>query len=173
MHADGGACPRACQRQDPWAGYNDLYRTGGIHEVACMAHIRRKFVDVFQSQGLEIAGEAIRRIAELYAVEKEARGQTPQDRVGLRQERAKPILDDLEVWLGAQLPKISGKSELAKAIRYALTRMKKLRPYLDHGVLELDNNAAERAMKRWPSGARIIFLLVQRVAAKPPQSPTL
>jgi transposase len=135
MHADG------------YAGFNELYRGGDIREVACMAHIRRKFVDVFQSEGSVIAEEAIRRIAALYAVEKGARGLTPEERVRLRQDRARPILDDLEAWLGAQLPKISGKSELAKAIRYALTRMKKLRGYLDHGFLELDNNPAERAMK--------------------------
>ncbi len=77
----------------------------------------------------------------------DARGQLPEDRVRLRQARAKPIFDDLEAWLHVQLPKISGKSELAKAIRYALTRMKRLRPYLDHGFLEIDNNSAERAMK--------------------------
>jgi len=65
----------------------------------------------------------------------------------LRQEQAKPLLDDLEAWLGVQLPKLSGKSELAKAIRYALTRIKKLRPYIDHGILELDNNSAERSMR--------------------------
>ena len=65
----------------------------------------------------------------------------PDERVRLRQARAKPIVDDLESWLHAQLPKISGKSELAKAIRYALARMRKLRPYLDHGCLEADNNA--------------------------------
>ena len=112
-----------------------------------MAHIRRKFVDIFQSEGSVIAEEAIKRIAGLYAVEKEARGRSPDERVQLRQERAKPILDDLEVWLPAQLPRISGKSELAKAIRYALTRMKKLRPYLDQGFLEADNNCAERSMK--------------------------
>ena len=53
----------------------------------------------------------------------------------------------LEDWLGAQLPKISGKSELAKAIRYALSRLPKLRPYLDHGFLEIDNNPAERSMR--------------------------
>ena len=94
-----------------------------------------------------IAEDAIRRIAALYAVEKDARGLAPEGRVLLRQKRAKPILDDLEAWLGTQLPKISGKSELAKAIRYAMTRMKKLRPYLDHGFLEIDNNPAERAMK--------------------------
>jgi hypothetical protein len=112
-----------------------------------MAHIRRKFVDVFHSEGSVIAEEAIRRIAALYAVEKDARGLAPEERVLLRRNRAKPILDDLEAWLGAQLPKISGKSELAKATRYALTRMKRLRPYLNHGFLEIDNNTAERAMK--------------------------
>jgi hypothetical protein len=67
--------------------------------------------------------------------------------VRLRQARAKPILDDLENWLHAQLPRISGKSELAKAIRHVLARLGKLRPYLEHGSLEADNNAAERAMK--------------------------
>jgi hypothetical protein len=112
-----------------------------------MAHIRRKFTDLYQSEGSVIAEEAIKRIAGLYAVEKAARGQAPDARVRLRQARAKAIFDDLEAWLQAQLPKISGKSELAKAIRYALTRMKKLRPYLDHGFLELDNNSAERSMK--------------------------
>jgi transposase len=135
MHADG------------YAGFNDLYRSGAVREVACMAHIRRKFTDLYQSEGSVIAEEAIKRIAGLYAVEKAARGQAPDARVRLRQARAKAIFDDLEVWLQAQLPKISGKSELAKAIRYALTRMKKLRPYLDHGFLELDNNSAERSMK--------------------------
>ena len=112
-----------------------------------MVHIRRKFVDVFQAEGLVIAEEAIRRIAGLYAVEKEGRGRSPDERVRLRQARAKPIVAELETWLSAQLPKISGKSELAKAIRYALARMRKLRPYLDQGCLEADNNCAERAMK--------------------------
>ncbi len=112
-----------------------------------MAHIRRKFVDVFQVESSVIAEEAIKRIAGLYAVEKDGRGCSPEERVKLRQDRAKPILDDLESWLQTQLPRISGKSELAKAIRYALSRFRKLRPYLDHGCLELDNNASERAMK--------------------------
>lgn len=112
-----------------------------------MAHIRRKFVDVQQSSGSAIAEEAIRRIAELYGVEKEARGQSPEARVALRQDKAKPMFDDLEDWLHAQLPKISGKSPLAKAIRYALNRLPITRPYLDNGFLELDNNTAERAMK--------------------------
>src|SRR3954451_1144317 len=112
-----------------------------------MVHVRRKFIDVFQAEGSLIAEEAIRRIAGLYAVEKDGRGRPPEERVRLRQARAKPIVAELEIWCSAQLPKISGKSELAKAIRYALARMRKLRPYLEHGCLEADNNAAERAMK--------------------------
>lgn len=79
--------------------------------------------------------------------EKEARGSPPERRAALRQEKAKPIFDDFEAWLHIQLPSISGKSPLAGAIRYALTRMTRLRPDLDHGVLELDNNTAERATR--------------------------
>lgn len=71
----------------------------------------------------------------------------PEDRATIRQARAKPILVELEDWFHAQLPKISGKSSLAKAIRYALGRMPKARPYLSNGHLELDNNTAERAVK--------------------------
>ncbi|MBV0893029.1 IS66 family transposase [Paracoccus sp. Z118] len=135
MHADG------------YAGFEDLYRSGKIREVACMAHVRRKFVDIHRAQASPIAEETIRRIAQLYAVEKEARGLLPDRRVELRQARAAPVFNDLELWLAMQLTRISGKSPLAAAIRYALTRMERLRPYLANGILELDNNTAERGMR--------------------------
>jgi transposase len=135
MHADG------------YAGFEGLYRSGRVREVACMAHIRRKFVDVQQSQASAIAEEAIKRIAELYAIEKQVRGKSPDERVRIRQQKAKPILDDLETWLATQLAGISRKTPLADAIRYAITRLKRLRPYIDHGILELDNNTVERAMR--------------------------
>jgi transposase len=132
---------------DAYAGYNDVYRTGRVTEMACMVHIRREFVKVFESYQLPVAGEAIERIAKLYDVEKQARFKSPEERGALRQEYAKPIFDDLEIWLRAQLGKLSSKTPLAKAIRYALTRLPKARPYLDHGFLELDNNTAERAVR--------------------------
>jgi len=135
MHADG------------YAGYEELYRSHGIREVACMAHVRRKFVDVHRSQGSATAEEAIARIAQLYAIEKEVRGSPPDQRARIRKAKAKPIFDDLQDWLYAQQPTISGKSPLATAIRYALTRMKRLTPYLTHGILEIDNNNAERGMR--------------------------
>ncbi len=130
-----------------YAGFEDLYRTGAIREVACMAHVRRKFVGIHRSQGSPIAEGAIGRIAHLYAVEKDARG-SPQDRrVELRQAHAASVFDDLKVWLAKQLTTISAKSPLAGIFRYPLTRMERLRPYLDHGILKPDNNAAERGMR--------------------------
>lgn len=136
MHADG------------YAGLNDLYRSGAIREVACMAHVRRKFVDIHRSQGSPIAEEAIGRIARLYAVEKEARGSPPDRRAELRRSHAAPVFDDLEVWLAMQLTTILGKSPLAAAIRYALARMERLRPYLDHGILELDTDVDEQPLSQ-------------------------
>lgn len=96
---------------------------------------------------MPIDKEAIARIAQLYVVEKQARGSPPDRRAELRKANAAPAFDDLEVWLAMQLTRISGKSPLAAAIRYALTRMERLRPYLDNGMLELDNNVAERGMR--------------------------
>jgi transposase len=135
MHADG------------YAGFETLYQSGRINEVACLAHVRRKFVDVHKAQGSAIAEEAIKRIAVLYGIEKEARGQPPEARTAIRQAKARPILDDLKAWLAGQLRRISGKTPLAQAIRYALTRIKRLRSYLGHGFLEIDNNIAERSMR--------------------------
>ena len=139
--------------------------------MACMAHARRKFVDIFQSQGLEIAEEAIKRIALLYKVEKAAREKPPEERVALRQRDAKPVFDELETWLDAQLNRISGKSELAKAIRYALGRMKKMRGYLTSGSLELDNTSAERSIRCVALGRKISSLWAPRAVERLRPSP--
>ena len=135
MHSDG------------YAGFGALARAGPVREVACLAHVRRKFFDVHAAQGSAIAAEALERIAALYAIEKEARGQPLERRVAIRRARAAPHLDEFERWLQTQLPKISAKTPLAAAIRHALTRMKRLRPNIEHGFLEIDNNPAERAMR--------------------------
>ncbi len=132
---------------DGFTGFNGLFGEGLASEQACMVHVRRKFVDVFERNGSAIAGEAIERIGRLYAVEKDARYKPPDERVALRKARAKPIFDELEAWLRLQLPKISGKTKLAEAIRYALGRMPKARAYLDDGRLELDNNICERSIR--------------------------
>ena len=77
-----------------------------------------------------------------------------------------PVFDDMEEWLHAQLPSISGKSPLAGAIRYALTRMARLRSYLDHGILELDNNTAERAMRSVAIGRKNYLFVGSQTGGK-------
>ncbi len=119
-----------------------------------MVHVRRKFVDVYEAQGSSIAEEAIRRIAKLYGIEKQVRYKSADERVALRQKQAKPIFDELEEWLKQQLPKISGKSRLAQAIRYALSRMPKARAYLENGQLEPDNNICERSIRPFALGRK-------------------
>ena len=132
---------------DGYAGFNGLFGEDKAAEQACMVHVRRKFVEVYERDGSAIAKEVIERIAVLYGVEKEARGQSPEERAILRQTKAKPVFDDLEDWLQLQLPKISGKTPLAQAIRYALGRMPKARAYLDNGMSEPDNNICERSIR--------------------------
>ena len=102
---------------DADAGYNNAHRTGRVKEMACIAHVRREFFDLYQSTKLPVAGEAIPQIKKLYDVETQARVLPASERVALRQEYAKPIFDDLKVWLQEQLGMISGKTPLAKAIR--------------------------------------------------------
>lgn len=116
-----------------------------MNRHACF--MRRKFVDIYESEVFAIAEEAIKRIAALYAVEKKARYKPAVERVAVRQEKAKPIFDNLQVWFSLQGPNISGKSALAVAIRYALGRMPKARAYLEYGKLGLDNTICERSIR--------------------------
>lgn len=131
---------------DGYAGFNELYR-GDIIEAACWAHARRKFFDVHAASGSPIADEALKRIGDLYRIEAAIRGKPPDERRAARLERSKPILDVLKPWLEARRNELSRKSELAKAIGYALTRWTALSRFLDDGRVGIDNNAAERAIR--------------------------
>lgn len=132
---------------DGYAGFERLYETGRIKEAACWAHVRRKFYDIAKATDSPIATEAIRRIGQLYEIEAEIRGRPPDERRGQRQERAAPLLEDLRTWLQATLGRLSSKSELAVAIRYALARWAALTRYAGDGRIEIDNNAAERSIR--------------------------
>ncbi|MCB1563862.1 MAG: IS66 family transposase [Alphaproteobacteria bacterium] len=132
---------------DGYTGYNAAVEDNNITEVACLAHIRRKFFDVHQANGSTLALEALEHIAKLYQIEKQIKGQPPDIRRQVRQEQAEPLLQKFEDWLHQTHKAISGKTPLAAAIRYALSRLPKLKTYLDDGRLEIDNNAAERAMR--------------------------
>jgi hypothetical protein len=132
---------------DGFAGFNRLYEKGAILEVACWAHVRRKFNDLYEAHASPIAKEALDRIAALYGIEKEIRGRPPEQRKQIRIERSRPLLISLKTWFEASLSKLPRKSELTQAIHYALGRWTQLMRYCDDGLLEIDNNAAERELR--------------------------
>jgi transposase len=154
IHAEAllGDC-RGFLHADGYAGFNALYRpnapggNGQLVEVACWSHFRRKLYDVHHATASPIALEALERIAALFVVESSVNRCAPDRRRAARAEHAAPLLDQLKTFLDTSLTKISGKSDLAKAIRYALSRWKALVRYTGDGRLEMTNNAAERAMR--------------------------
>lgn len=138
---------RGTLQADAYAGFHHLYGGGRIQEAACWAHVRRKFYDLHQATQSPIAKEALDRIAVLYGIEKEIRGKLPDRRREHRQENVGPLLHELKTWLMATAAKLSAKSELALAIHYALSRWPALTRYRDDGLLEIDNNTAERSLR--------------------------
>lgn len=147
LHADG------------YGGFDALYEAGGngsaaVAEVACMAHVRRKFFDEHAETGSPLAAEALKRIGGLFDIERSLTGQPAEERRRVRQAKARPLLDELAAFLDTTLARIPGKGDLAKAIRYARSRWTALTRYVDDGRLEISNNAAERAIRPLAIGRR-------------------
>jgi transposase len=143
---------------DAYGGYNGLYvdgrKPGAIIEAACWAHGRRKFFELAELQKAPIAIEAVRRIDELFAIERKINGKPPAERRAVRQDRSKPLVDALETWLRSERKKLSSKAPVAKAIDYSLKRWPALTRFRDDGRLCLSNNAAERAVRGIAVGRR-------------------
>jgi transposase len=136
---------------DGYAGFEGLYnpartKPGPITEVACWAHCRRKFYDVWEATKSPVAKEALDRIAAIYAIEDKARFAPAAERVEHRRETA-PLLEGFFDWAKATVLKLSGKLELAKAFRYTIDRREALTRFVTDGRLEVDNNVAENAMR--------------------------
>ncbi len=131
---------------DAYAGFHHLY-SDHIYEAACWAHARRKFHEIHVVHASPTTTEALVRIGALYAIEDEIRGKPIETRLSARQARARPLLDDLRKWMEKALRSLSAKSETAGAIRYALLRWRALTRYSEDGLLEIDNSAAERALR--------------------------
>jgi transposase len=136
---------------DGYAGFDKLYNEANpnhpIKEAACWAHVRRKFYDIQVANDSPLAKSALERIAELYGIETAIRGQSADIRREIRQARSGPLLDALYRWFKDLLTQVSAKSELAVATRYAMSRWKALTRFAADGTIEIDNNAAERALR--------------------------
>jgi transposase len=139
---------RGILQADAYAGFNEIFKQGRVVEAACWAHARRKFHDLSLGAAPSPLGkEAVRRIGQLYEIEREIHGMLPEERLKVRLSRAMPLLDSLGEWLREQLGKFSKKSAGAKAIEYSLGLWPALTRYCGDGRIEIDNNAAERALR--------------------------
>ena len=142
---------------DGYAGYNELMHQR-IQLVGCLTHARRKFFEVAQTLRKKkgLANHALNVIAKLYHIESQAKeqGLTVEQRHSLRQQEAKPLLDDFHTWLEENKHKTPPKSPIGKAIQYSLNQWHKLIRYLDDGRCEIDNNRSERAIKPFVIGRK-------------------
>jgi transposase len=136
---------------DGYAVYDQLarpMRVGGPVTLAfCWSHLRRKFYELYVGGNQPIATEALARIKQLYDIEAEIRGLPPEARQGLRQKKAKPLVDALMPWLTESLAKVSKGSKLGEALGYGLNQWHGLVRYLDDGRIEIDSNAVERSIR--------------------------
>jgi len=144
---------------DAYTGFKELYErradgTAQFREAACWAHLRRDFHDVWTSDKSGIAKEALDRIGKLYDIERQIAGRPAEVRRAVRQEKSKPKVDAFHAWAEQQLTRIPGKSDLAKAFRYGLSRWPSFTLFLDDGRVAIDNNPAERGMRPIGVGRR-------------------
>ncbi|MER8459020.1 transposase, partial [Mesorhizobium sp. M1300] len=119
----------------------------GVMLAACWSHVRRKFYELHAAGSSVIASQTVAQMAPLWAAEEAVRGQDPAVRITARQEKSAVIVAALFALWEKELPKLSGKSKPAEAIRYALGRRAALERFLTDGRIEIDSNTVERAIR--------------------------
>ena len=136
---------------DGYAAYKSLADPAGARGprvlAFCWSHVRRGFYDLARTAAAPIATEALARIAALYRIEADIRGQAAAARRDARQARSRPLVAEMHAWFTAQMAKLPARSPTAGAVRYALNHWHGLGQFLDDGRIEIDNNSVERAMR--------------------------
>ncbi|HCS8459452.1 TPA: IS66 family transposase, partial [Escherichia coli] len=141
------ACFSGVLQADAYAGFNELYRNGGITEAACWAHARRKIHDVHVRIPSALTEEALEQIGQLYAIEADIRGMPAEQRLAERQEKSVPQMKALFAWLTEQMETLSVHAELGKAFSYMLNHREAQSLCCEDGRVELDNNIAENTLR--------------------------
>src|SRR3954470_12811355 len=144
---------------DAFSGYDGLYlpdpRTAAarIIEVACNAHARRKFYEARTSDTLR-SHQALAYYGQLYELERQAKDFSESQRLQMRRDLSLPILEQFRSWIDKEYPKVLPKSPMAEALGYARNNWTALVRYTETGYLAIDNNVAEREMKRIAIGRK-------------------
>jgi transposase len=132
----------------------DLASSRASVEIACAAHMRRKFYELYAAKASALAKEALDRFGKLYQIEEAIRGRSPEERLAARQQYAVPKLRAFHEWMVQKLGQVEKKSDIAGAIQYSLKNWEALMRYTEDGQLEIDNNSAERSIRGIGVGRR-------------------
>lgn len=138
---------------DAYGAYDGIYAPGTVREVACWAHARRKFFDAQATDQLRCA-QVLLLIRELYGIEKRARDLAEAQRLAMRAAHSVPVLARIDAWLTENAAQVLPRSQLGLAMQYARNQWDALGRYATQGFLNIDNNAAERAVKRVAIGRK-------------------
>jgi transposase len=138
---------------DAYGGYDGVFHTQNVTEVACWAHARRKFYDA-QDSDAERSAQMLALVGQLYQIERESKELTCALRLAVRQERSVPVLARIQAWLDREQGVVLPRSPMATAITYAQNQWQALCVYTTAGFLAIDNNASERALKRVAIGRK-------------------
>jgi transposase len=131
---------------DAGGAFDPLFKLGRAKEAGCWCHARRYFVQALDSD--KRAALALKWIQDLFMIERESAGNTPEDRLALRIEKSKPILKDLGTWIAETWKSTPPKSPLGRALTYAVNQWTALNRFLEDGRLPIHNNACERALRK-------------------------
>jgi hypothetical protein len=151
---------------DAYGGYDEALSVPGRIVAHCLAHSRRKFDELFKANASDVAAQAIQRIAWLYRVEADARQLGAEQRLLMRQERSKPLWEELHVWLKLERLRVPDGSSIAKAIDYSLNRWGALSQFLLDGEVPIDNNHLENQMRPWALGRRNWLFIGSQLAGE-------
>ncbi len=151
---------------DDYAAYKSIYAGGAIIEAGCMAHARRKLFEAHELNGSEVAVHAVTLIARLYMIEREIKELDAPSRQAVREQRARPVADELHAWLSSQRQRLAKADATAKAIDYSLGRWRALTRYLDDGNVPIDNNAVENSIRPLALGRRNWLFVGSRLAGE-------
>jgi transposase len=151
---------------DDYSGYKALFAAGAVQEAGCWAHARRKFFEAHKLNQSEIAAEAVRRIASLYAIERQVQGLGADERLRIRQELSQPLLNDFKRWLDQQRQLLADADVTAKAIDYTIRRWAALTVHLHNANVPIDNNAVENAMRPIALGRKNWLFVGSRAAGE-------
>ena len=152
--------------RDEFSGYESVISVEGRVAAGCAAHARRKFDELVKANASEVAAQAIQRIAWLYRIEADARELSCEQRLLMRQERSKPLWEELHVWLRLERKRVPDGSAIAKAIDYSLNHWQALSRFLLDGEVPIDNNHLENQMRPWAMGRRAWLFIGSQLAGE-------